>query len=241
MAAGDIQPHHDRTVGLGTGVAEANSCLQSGPMTRAQLALVLFVGCFALCFGLRTLVHVRRYGDTGWRFHRAARAGAVAQALLVTSIAVLLVAILVAMTADAAHEPLGVAALADTATTLGALAASLGVVLVVTGVVVMLVAQWQMGASWRIGVDTAERTQLVTGGLFRWVRNPIFSSMALVVVGEALLVPNGLAAAALVVGLVGLEAQVRGVEEPYLRATHGQAYLDWAATSGRFVPWFGRL
>jgi protein-S-isoprenylcysteine O-methyltransferase Ste14 len=36
-----------------------------------------------------------------------------------------------------------------------------------------------MGASWRIGVDPSERTDLVTGGAFALVRNPIFSAMLL--------------------------------------------------------------
>jgi protein-S-isoprenylcysteine O-methyltransferase Ste14 len=210
-------------------------------MTRPLLALLLFVGCFALCFGVRTLVQVRRYGDSGWRFHRADRRGMVAQALMVASIALVLAGLVAAVVAGEAHEPLGVAALARTGTAVGTIAAIVGVALVVVGVVTMLVAQWQMGASWRIGVDDTERTELVADGLFRWVRNPIFSSMALVMIGEALLVPNALAAVALVVGVVGLELQVRGVEEPYLRATHGQTYARWAATSGRFVPWLGRL
>jgi protein-S-isoprenylcysteine O-methyltransferase Ste14 len=209
-------------------------------MTRALLGLVLFVGCFALCFGVRTLVQVVRYGDTGWRFHRAGGRGMLAQALLVVSIGLLLVGIVAAVVAGEAHEPRGVVALARTGTALGAIAAIVGVVLVVVGVATMLVAQWQMAASWRIGVDEAERTELVTGGLFRWVRNPIYSAMSLVVIGEALLVPNALAAVALVVGLAGLEVQVRGVEEPYLRASHGPTYTSWAATSGRFVPWLGR-
>ena len=30
-----------------------------------------------------------------------------------------------------------------------------------------------MGASWRIGVDTSETTALITGGVFRYVRNPM--------------------------------------------------------------------
>jgi protein-S-isoprenylcysteine O-methyltransferase Ste14 len=36
-------------------------------------------------------------------------------------------------------------------------------------------AQLDMGESWRIGVDAGEVTALVTTGVFRNVRNPIFS------------------------------------------------------------------
>jgi protein-S-isoprenylcysteine O-methyltransferase Ste14 len=41
--------------------------------------------------------------------------------------------------------------------------------------------------------------------------------------------------------LAALEIQVRGVEEPYLLRTHGEAYRRYAAATGRFLPGIGRL
>ncbi len=66
-----------------------------------------------------------------------------------------------------------------------------------------------MGDAWRIGVDPEERTELVTDGPFRLVRNPIYSAMIPTVLGLVLLVPNVLAISALVALLVGLELQVQ--------------------------------
>jgi SAM-dependent methyltransferase len=40
---------------------------------------------------------------------------------------------------------------------------------------------------------------------------------------------------------VALEVQVRLVEEPYLLRTHGRAYAEYGARTGRFVPGLGRL
>src|SRR5262245_32457769 len=48
-----------------------------------------------------------------------------------------------------------------------------GWALVGFGLGVSVVAQAQMGASWRIGIDSRP-TALVTGGLYRAVRNPIY-------------------------------------------------------------------
>jgi protein-S-isoprenylcysteine O-methyltransferase Ste14 len=109
------------------------------------------------------------------------------------------------------------------------------------GFALTLAAQLQMGASWRVGVDVRERTELVTGGLFRFVRNPIFSAMLLAVAGLALLVPNALSLLALGASLVGLEIHVRRVEEPHLLRVHGERYRTWTARTGRFVPHLGRL
>ena len=41
--------------------------------------------------------------------------------------------------------------------------------------------------------------------------------------------------------LVGIELQVRRIEEPYLARVHGTAYADYAARTGRFLPRLGRL
>lgn len=137
------------------------------------------------------------------------------------------------------HRPGGIAALVDGGP--GTVAAAAGAVLLVLGTVLVVAAQVQMGASWRVGVDADEVTDLVTTGLFAHVRNPIFTGMMVGVVGLALMVPNVFALAALVTAGLGLHLQVRWVEEPYLRGVHGADYDRWAAAAGRFLPGFGRL
>jgi protein-S-isoprenylcysteine O-methyltransferase Ste14 len=83
-------------------------------------------------------------------------------------------------------------------------------------------------------------TRLVTDGPFRVVRNPIMAGVVLTWLGIAMLVPNVLSAAMLVFVIASLEVQVRRVEEPYLIATHGEAYRRYASRTGRFVPGLGR-
>lgn len=102
-------------------------------------------------------------------------------------------------------------------------------------------AQLEMGRSWRIGVDAAETTDLVTKGLFEWSRNPIFTGMVAVACGTVLAVPGPATAAGAALLLAGVEAQVRLVEEPYLLRTHGERYRDFATRTGRFLPGLGRL
>jgi protein-S-isoprenylcysteine O-methyltransferase Ste14 len=116
-----------------------------------------------------------------------------------------------------------------------------GCVLYAAGLVGTLVAQSAMGDAWRVGVDPAERTRLVTHGPFALVRNPIYTAMLSATVGLALIVPNPLALAVPVVLWLSLEVQTRRVEEPYLLRTHGEAYAQYAARVGRFLPKVGRL
>jgi len=84
-------------------------------------------------------------------------------------------------------------------------------------------------------------TALVTRGVFRTVRNPIFTGMIVVSIGGALMVPNAAALAGVALLALALEIHVRYVEEPHLLATHGEPYRRYASFAGRFVPLIGRI
>ena len=116
-----------------------------------------------------------------------------------------------------------------------------GVGLVMVGMAVTIASQVAMGASWRGDVDPDVRTDLVTTGPYRRVRNPILLGTAITAIGLALVVPNLVSVAMLVAIGVSLEIQVRLVEEPYLLRVHGDSYRGYAARTGRFLPGIGRL
>lgn len=186
------------------------------------LVLALDVTFLVLAFGLRTLGQWRRTGDTGWRLGRPnSLAEGAARTLMFLSAPLLVTAAF----SGASHAAVWVP----------------GVALMLVGISLAVAAQWNMGAAWRIGVDPAERTELVRDGLYRHVRNPIYSGMVLFVFGQALVTPDPWAWAAIVALFIGVELQVRAVEEPYLRATHGAPFLDWASRTGRFAPYVGRV
>jgi protein-S-isoprenylcysteine O-methyltransferase Ste14 len=98
--------------------------------------------------------------------------------------------------------------------------------------------QWSvvvMGESWRVDVDEADRSPLVTRGPFRLVGNPVYSSMTVLAVGLALVVPSAISGAGVGLVIGGLELQVRVLEEPHLLRRHGEVWRENAATTGRFV------
>ena len=199
-------------------------------MNRAVAALVLEVTFFSLAFGWRSWIQWRRTGSTG--FIRPRRGAGTAELVGSGGFVLALALLVAAPVADLAGlDRIGIL---DTAWT-----AAAGIALGVSGVALTLVAQLGMGDSWRIGVDPAARTDLVTGGVFGAVRNPIFTAMLVATAGLVLLVPNLVSAAAFGVLVAALEVQVRLVEEPYLRATHGRAYDAYRATVGRFLPRVG--
>jgi protein-S-isoprenylcysteine O-methyltransferase Ste14 len=99
--------------------------------------------------------------------------------------------------------------------------------------------QADMDASWRIGIDGSERTQLVTRGLFRFCRNPIYLGLQVGLVSFVLLQPGYLTIILLFQGLMLLHVQTR-LEEEYLLRCHQDSYLEYCAAVGRFIPLLGR-
>ena len=187
------------------------------------MVLVAAFGIFAL--GLRGWVHWRRTGDTPFR-GTDGMSGVMAMVLALLAY----LAGPVLDVTDVVPRLVGARWLTG-----------LGVALAVAGIAGTLWAQFAMGESWRVGVDTEERTALVTSGPFRWVRNPIYTAMLVFSVGLTLVVPNVASVAALVAIVSTLEYHVRAVEEPYLVRVHGTEYTRWASHAGRFLPGLGRF
>ena len=201
-----------------------------------RIALVLCLAWFILLFVVRSLIQWKRTGSTGVKGFRGG-VGSLPWWAGIAASAGLVLAPLAPLAPLAALRGWPGGALWLDSLPLQAF----GLALATIGIVGSLLAQLSMGESWRIGVDEAERTELVTGGLFATVRNPIFSFIALSVAGLGLLVPNAFTLASACLTLFGIEAQVRGVEEPYLLAAHGDRYRRYAARVGRFVLGVGRL
>jgi len=115
---------------------------------------------------------------------------------------------------------------------------TIGYILYSLGLITVLVSQYQMGTAWRIGVNADEKTELVTQGVFKQVRNPIYTGLFIGSVGLWLVSPSTL----LMFGLLGLyvavELFVRKVEEPYLLEQFGTEYDEWCRSTPRYLPNF---
>lgn len=97
-----------------------------------------------------------------------------------------------------------------------------------------IIAQGHMKNSWRIGIDTETKTELITKGLFGFSRNPIFFGMTISLIGLFLVTPNALTGLFLILGYVLIQIQIR-LEEEFLTNQHGQNYLDYKQKVRRFI------
>jgi len=97
-----------------------------------------------------------------------------------------------------------------------------------------IIAQGHMKNSWRIGIDTEMKTELITTGLFQYSRNPIFFGMIISLVGLFLTTPNALTGLFLILGYVLIQVQIR-LEEEFLTNQHGQKYLNYKQKIRRLI------
>lgn len=109
-----------------------------------------------------------------------------------------------------------------------------GVILLLSSLAWTVVAQAQMGESWRIGIDSEHQTPLVQRGVFGLSRNPIFLGMMLTLLGLFLVIPNALTLLIFVLGVVLIQIQVR-LEEEFLAGTHGGDYTEYRRRVRRWL------
>ena len=109
-----------------------------------------------------------------------------------------------------------------------------GIALLLGSLAWTVVAQAQMGESWRIGIDEERRTPLVSRGVFGLSRNPIFLGMMLTLLGLFLVIPNAVTLLVLGLGVVLLQIQVR-LEEEFLPSVHGEDYAEYRRDVRRWL------
>ncbi len=75
----------------------------------------------------------------------------------------------------------------------------------------------------------APTAELVVGGLYRYVRNPMYLAVLALLVGQALLLSRPVLLAYAAAVALAVVSFVRGYEEPTLRRTYGAAYDAYCA------------
>lgn len=117
----------------------------------------------------------------------------------------------------------------------------IGLAAMTAGLVICFISVAQMGTSWRIGIDRETPGSLVSGGVYKSMRHPIYSGMLLFVSGVALVTGDLLSIAVAAAAWVGIPLQAR-LEEEFLLSRHGDEFRKYKERTGRFWPagLFGR-
>ena len=205
-------------------------------MNSTWLPLVGIVVFFGVVCCWRPWLQFRRYGSAGILFFRSGHW----RQNLRDALGVVLAICLVGQAIAAAGWPASLSPSSVLSQPEAKIWQVTGAVLLFGGLGLLIMAQLHLGASWRIGIEEGTSPGLVTSGLYRFCRNPIFLAILITLTGYTVLVPMRLSLSLLLGAFIGIRQQIL-TEEAYLLRTYGDDYRAYARRTGRFLPGIGRL
>ena len=116
------------------------------------------------------------------------------------------------------------------------LAFALGCGLFVVGLWIFHRSHADLGGNWSITLQVRKDHQLVTRGIYRHIRHPMYSGLFLYSLGQALVLPNWLAGPSYLVTFGVLFALRVHAEERMMREEFGIEYDAYSARTKRLVP-----
>ncbi len=114
----------------------------------------------------------------------------------------------------------------------------LGALLLVDAVFLYWRAYADLGTNWSPKIETRENQQLVTNGVYKRLRHPVYAAMWLWCAANALLLPNWIAGFAITATFLPLYVTRVPREEAMLLETFGTEYQDYMNRTGRIWPKF---
>lgn len=93
-----------------------------------------------------------------------------------------------------------------------------------------------LGRNWSVTLEVREQHALVTEGIYKSVRHPMYSAFWLWAVAQAVLLPNWVAGFAGIVGFGTLFFLRVGKEEAMMLATFGDSYRSYMQKTWRVLP-----
>jgi protein-S-isoprenylcysteine O-methyltransferase Ste14 len=113
----------------------------------------------------------------------------------------------------------------------------------VAGVMCLVIGLWlfhrshaDLGTNWSITLEVRQQHRLVTQGVYRRIRHPMYSALVLYCVGQALVIPNWVAGPVNLIAFTVLFALRVRAEERMMVEQFGDEYATYAARTKRLVP-----
>jgi protein-S-isoprenylcysteine O-methyltransferase Ste14 len=113
----------------------------------------------------------------------------------------------------------------------------------VGGVTCLVIGLWlfyrshaDLGTNWSITLEVREQHQLITQGVYRRIRHPMYLALVLYSVGQALVIPNWVAGPANLTAFAILLALRVRAEEKMMLEGFGDEYAAYSARTKRLIP-----
>jgi protein-S-isoprenylcysteine O-methyltransferase Ste14 len=111
-----------------------------------------------------------------------------------------------------------------------------GVVCFVIGLWLFYRSHKDLGTNWSVTLQVRDQHTMVTDGVYRRIRHPMYASLFLYSLGQLLVLPNWVAGPSYLVAFGILYALRVRVEERMMLEEFGDEYLAYMAKTNRLVP-----
>ena len=116
------------------------------------------------------------------------------------------------------------------------IALTVGSVLLVAGLLLLCKSHVDLGANFSKSLAVRENHQLITNGVYRHVRHPMYLSFLIFSAGQAFVVPNYVAGPSFGVASILLVALRAGPEERMMVEEFGEDYETYRERSNLLIP-----
>jgi protein-S-isoprenylcysteine O-methyltransferase Ste14 len=123
---------------------------------------------------------------------------------------------------------------ADYPTTAAAL--FIGIACLVLGLWLFWRSHADLGGNWSVSLELREGHTLVTDGVYRSLRHPMYTAIFLLAIAQAFLLPNWIAGPACVVTLILMLTLRLGREERMMTERFGSRYTAYSRQTKRLIP-----
>jgi protein-S-isoprenylcysteine O-methyltransferase Ste14 len=113
----------------------------------------------------------------------------------------------------------------------------LGVLAAIAALVMFRLTHKALGRNWSVSLELRENHMLITEGVYRHVRHPMYTAFWLWAVAQALLLPNWIAGLSGLVGFGTLYFVRVGREERLMLDHFGPDYRAYMDRTARLIPW----
>jgi len=113
---------------------------------------------------------------------------------------------------------------------------AIGMLFLVVGLWLLRQSHSDLGRNWSMTLELRENHALVTSGVYRHLRHPMYSAMFLISIGQLLITPNWLVGPASLVVFALLFALRIEKEEAMMLEQFGEQYAAYARRTKRLIP-----
>ena len=111
-----------------------------------------------------------------------------------------------------------------------------GIAFLAAGLWLFYRAHADLGSFWSVTLEVRENHRLISHGVYRRVRHPMYSALFLYSVGQAFVVPNWVAGPSYLISFGILFAFRMRAEEQMMVETFGDEYVTYMAKTKRLLP-----